>query len=62
MINNGSLYVDLEVKGIENEDLWYIFTEVKLKWSADSQDQMDSSRLLQMLTKGTVRDSVEKQK
>ena len=46
MINNGSLYVDLEVKGIENEDLWYIFTEVKLKWSADSQDQMDSSRLL----------------
>ena len=62
MINNGSLYVDLEVKGIENEDLWYIFTEVKLKWSADSQDQMDSSRLLQMLTTGTVRDSVEKQK
>ena len=61
MINNGSLYVDLEVKGIENEDL-YIFTEVKLKWSADSQDQMDSSRLLQMLTTGTVRDSVEKQK
>ena len=60
MINNGSLYVDLEVKGIENEDLWYIFTEVKLKWSADSQDQMDSSRLLEMLTKGTVRDSVEK--
>ena len=60
MINNGSLYVDLEVKGIENEDLWYIFTEVKLKWSADSQDQMDSSRLLEMLTKGTVTDSVEK--
>ena len=53
--------MDLEIKGIENEDL-YIFTEVKLKWSADSQDQMNSSRLLEMLTKGTVRDSVEKQK
>ena len=59
MINNGSLYMDLEVKGIENEGL-YIFTEVKLKWSADSQDQMDSLRWLQMLTKGTVRNSVEK--
>ena len=59
MINNGSLYMDLEVKGIENEGL-YIFAEVKLKWSADSQDQMDSLRWLQMLTKGTVRNSVEK--
>ena len=59
MINNGSLYMNLEVNGIENEDL-YIFTEVKLKWSADSQEQMDSSRPLQMLTKGTVKDSVGK--
>ena len=30
MNNNGSVYMDFEVKGMENEDL-YIFTEVKLK-------------------------------
>ena len=34
MNNNGSVYIDFEVKRMENEDL-YIFTEVKLKWSAD---------------------------
>lgn len=30
MNNNGSVYMDFEVKRMENEDL-YIFTEVKLK-------------------------------
>ena len=46
-INNiNSLSVDLGVKGMEDEDL-YIFTAVKVKSSAGTNIQMDSSRMLQ---------------
>ena len=46
-VNNiDSLSVDLGVKGMEEEDL-YIFTAVKVKWSAGTNIQMDSSRMLQ---------------
>ena len=46
-VNNiDSLAVDLRVKGMEDEDL-YIFTAVKVKWSADTNIQIDSSRIIQ---------------
>ena len=57
MNNNRSVYTDFKVKRMENEDL-FIFTEGKIEVMCRHGDQMHSLRLLQMFTKGTVRNSV----